>query len=152
MPTQERVDRNPIQEIANRAASAGAGLAAAAKAVGLADHKRMLDHASTRVREYHEAQMMAMGLTREEIDAMAPGAEDMGDVITTGDITFQGQQSTPNQPANQGGQPSGTPWQQILPWALAAALGTGAVSQWFASPAKPGVDTDTKYNVKVEAE
>ncbi|MDD4892005.1 MAG: hypothetical protein PHU85_18955 [Phycisphaerae bacterium] len=78
-----RISKTAVQEIAQRAAETGPGLAAAAKAIGIQDHQRMLRDAANRVRDSHRAQMKAAGF-----DPGNPPEDDMGDIIITGDIQY----------------------------------------------------------------
>ena len=167
---EEPADRPPVQEMANRAATAGAGLAAAAKAVALADHKRMLDEANRRTREGHVAMMLAAGfdpdsLKTDEDDEMG------GDVTVTGDIHITTTPPAPQSPSAQQTAPSDAEPRKpskaaaaALPLA-AAALGTGlgaaglaAVKMMKPTTPTPAVqpathprftDTDTQYELRL---
>lgn len=134
-------------------ATAGAGLAAGAKGVGLADHKRLLDDHAKRVRDTHRLQMRSLGLELPETED-----EDMGDVIVTGDITI-----TPP-PESAASDPKPTrPASRLLPYALAATaalagggLGAGlmALANRPAAPVAPivtGDDTDTQYELRISS-
>jgi hypothetical protein len=147
-------DRQPLEEIANRTATAGAGLAAAAKAVGLADHKRMLEDHARRVRDGHRVQMRSLGM-----EASEPEDDEMGDVFVCGDIT----QPTPTS------QPPIAATQKILPYVLAAALAGGGLGVGGATipilmalanqgkattpvaeqPTVPATDADTQYELRI---
>jgi len=71
------------QEVAKRTAIHGAGLAAAAKAVGLEDHRQLLREHRERVRTSYKDQRTALGLFNKETDM--PTEEDMGDINVSGD-------------------------------------------------------------------
>lgn len=160
--TAIREDRSPVEEIANRAATSGAGLAAAAKAVGLADHKRMLEDHARRVRDSHRVQMARLGLElpADEGDDMA------GDIFVCGDITNQAPvASSPaaTQPVTP--QPATgsvtTAAKKIWPYVLAAALGSGGLGAGVmaainsltsdAPVVQPAVDTDTEYELRISS-
>jgi len=143
-------DRQPYEEMANRAATAGAGLAAAAEAVGLQDHMRMLKQHAIRLRDAHRLHLQSLG-----IETPAPGG-DMSDDEMGGDVHVQGDttnyQVTPQQTSTAPAPPSSGPnWLQA---AAAAVLGAGALAliQWAATPKQPtpgqppppAVDTDTR--------
>lgn len=149
-------DRTPEQEVAKRTAEAGGGLAAAAKAVGLRDHARMLDRYDQRLRRGEELSYRAMGMTGRQLDESSgagQGGDDVGDIVVTGDQTYN-----ITQPPQQS-QPSGQPgWSSVLPWALAAALGGGMASQWLRPAPSPapvqqqGQDTNTQYELRISGE
>ena len=158
----EPPDRPPVQEIANRAATAGAGLAAAAKAVALADHKRMLEEHRRRTREGHVAMMRAAGF--DPATLQTDGDDDMGgDVTVTGDIHVTMPQSSSAGDA----QPKKPSRLSAVAGPLAAALlgtGLGAVGVATAlqsfRPQTPAVqppapppfvdtDTDTQYELRL---
>lgn len=155
-----------MEEIANRAATSGAGLAAAAKAVGLADHKRMLEDHARRVRDSHRVQMARLGLElpADEGDDMA------GDIFVCGDITNQAPvaatptatQPITQQPTAQPANAASTTAAKVWPYVLAAALGSGglgagvmaAINSLTSSPpaVQPAaVDTDTEYELRISS-
>lgn len=156
--TAIRQDRLPIPEIANRAATAGAGIAAAAKAVGLADHKRMLEDHAQRVRDTHRMQMAALG---HPIAAADAESEDMGgDVFVCGDITTTQQAPPPAAAAT----PAAAAAVKIWPYVLAAALGSGglglgtaaAINAWTSrtetpSVGQPAADPDTQWELRISS-
>ncbi len=89
MPTEQmemNPQRTPNQEIAKRTGEAGAGLAAAASAVGLVDHREMLRDHAARIRDGHRLQMALLGIKAEE---PKPEEDDMG-IMVTGDINVYG--------------------------------------------------------------
>jgi len=90
MPT-EQMEMNPQltpnQEIAKRTGEAGAGLAAAASAVGLADHREMLRDHAARIRDGHRLQMALLGIKAEE---PKPEEDDDMGIMVTGDINVYG--------------------------------------------------------------
>lgn len=151
-------DRTFEQEVAKRAGEAGGGLAAAAKAVGLRDHARMLDRHDQRLRRGEELGYRALGVSGQQLDELSgagQGGDDVGDIVVTGDQTYNITQP-PQRPA-----PSGQPgWSSVLPWALAAALGGGMASQWMRPAPSPapvqqqqqGQDTDTQYELRISGE
>jgi hypothetical protein len=126
--TARLVDRPPLEEIAKRAAEAGAGLAAGAKAVGLANHREMLRDHAKRVRDDHEWAKQLRGQ-----EPTVAGGDDMGDIIVTGDI--YGDQAVkalgrvngaPTQPPTQPPASPQSSWaSKALPWILAGAAGLG---------------------------
>lgn len=144
-------DRKPLEEMANRAATAGAGLAAAAKAVAVADHKRMLDDHARRVRDSHRLQMKKLGLEVNDAED-----DEMGDVFVCGDITT----TTATQPPATT-QPTSAAAPKILPYVLAAALAGGGLGLGAAAlptllsrgkqpvPAPSDTDTDTQYELRI---
>lgn len=145
-----------MPEMANRAATAGAGLAAAAKAVALGDHKRLLDDYAQRVRDSHRAGMQALGVELPP----EPEGDDMGDVFVCGDITTTTQQAPQETQAIQAG-PAPTKEQKIWPYVLAAALGSGGLGVGLSallnaltakdSPAIVQPDTDRQYEVRISS-
>ena len=84
------MDLSPTQELAKRAAEAGGGLAAAAKALGLQDHQRLLRDSARRVRESHRGMAKAAGM-EDTLEAAGAG-DDLGDILVTGDINIHGSQ------------------------------------------------------------
>ena len=73
--------QSPAMESAERAAETIPGLSAAAAAVGLEDHRRMLrDHASRVADSY------ALGRKAFTDQQQDDGCDDMGDIVITGDI------------------------------------------------------------------
>lgn len=74
--------QSPAEEAAERSAQVIPGLAAAAAAVGLEDHRRTLYRYQQRVEDSHRSMADAAGfaIDREVSD------EDMGDIVITGDI------------------------------------------------------------------
>ena len=121
-------DRPPMEEIAKRTAEAGAGLAAAAKAVALQDHQRMLRDHADRVKDGHRWMAKVSGA-----DVTDREGDDMGDIIVTGDIygdqavkalgrvNGARQVSQPPPPAET--KPSLA--SKAMPWLLAGAAGLG---------------------------
>jgi len=95
--------QTPVEEITERVGEVLPGLAAAAKAVGLDNHRKALEDHRRRVYDSHKWMMGASG---GESANMA-GTEDMGDIIITGDIygrevaerVFGKQDSTEQAPA-----------------------------------------------------
>ena len=93
--------RTPLEEIAKRTAEAGAGLRAAAGAVGLEAHRRQLKSHDARVDDSYQVMRevfrRAAGLQDGGSAGDDPGnAKDddaMGDIIVTGDLTFHGSQA-----------------------------------------------------------
>lgn len=128
MAAARLVDRPPIEEIAKRTAEAGAGLAAGAKAVGLADHREMLRDHARRVRDDHEWAKQLRGQ-----EPSAAGGDEMGDIIVTGDIYGDAavralekrKQSQPEQPQRQSAPVAATA-AKLLAWPLAVAAGIAA--------------------------
>ncbi len=168
-------DRPPMAEMAKRAAEAGAGFAAAGKAVALQDYVERTKQARQRVRDSHIIRNKLIGGEPDETEPEA-----MGNIIVTGDVYGDRACETLRQAANgsdgavaaeesvPGDQPR-TPPEQVksklaaalapcLPYVLAAALGGGGVSAvlvpWILSKApKPPAataDTDTTRRVDVE--
>jgi hypothetical protein len=86
--------QTPAQELAERSAESIPALQAAAAAVGLQDHQRMLRDHARRVRDSHRLGAKAAGLDDLPADA---GGDDLGDIIISGDITntYLPAQSTP---------------------------------------------------------
>lgn len=117
-----RISKSAVQEIAQRAAETGPGLAAAAKAVGLQNHQRMLRDAANRVRDSHLAQMKAAGF-----DPGNAPEDDMGDIIITGDIQYAPAPATePTSPASTPAVVS-SPLSTLAKTLISAALlGAGA--------------------------
>lgn len=162
---EEPTDRPPVQEMANRAATAGAGLAAAAKAVALADHRRMLDEAHRRTREGHVAMMRAAGfdpasLKTDEDDEMG------GDVTVTGDIHITtaspAQQEAPKSDEPKTGSKFASGALPLAAAALGTALGAaGVAAVQMMKPNQPApvvqpdtprftdTDTDTQYELRL---
>lgn len=149
---EEPRDRSPVEEIANRSATAGSGLAAAAQAVGLQAHQRMLAEAERRTREGHLAMMRAAGF---EPSQLIEEQDDMGNISVSGDTHVQmvpDSQPNPQQPASAG--------RSLLPYVLAAALGMGGVGLGVTLPVisslltRPsptpttGPDADTQYQLE----
>ena len=97
MEPPEAQDRSPRAEIAKRAAEGGQGLATAAFAVGLENHRMTLMDHIKRVRESHEAMKQAAGKTELAADKPKESGDDMGDIIVTGDNHYH-QQSSTSQP------------------------------------------------------
>lgn len=134
---------SPAMEMAERVAETLPGLKAAAAAVGLQDHQRMLRDHARRVKDSHRLMAEAAGLKVDE------SVDDMGDIIITGDITHQPPKEKP--PA-----PLGT----LAKVGMAAALlGTGAaiplgVNALANRPASaPAVtDNDTPWELRIVPE
>lgn len=166
--TQTRADRQPVAEIANRAATAGAALAAAAKAVALSDHKRMLDDHASRVRHSFRAGLAKLGYE------VPPAAEDdmAGDVFVCGDITTQlapepVPQMTPapvpvQSPPVSTTQTPPASTSKVWPYVLAAALGSGglgagvtaAINTWTSRTEPPSVGQpapDTQWELRISS-
>lgn len=102
-----RIDRSPVEEIANRVATSVAGLKVAAGAVGMEDHRRMLRDNARRVADSHRAAMKQLGFaSTTEGDEME---EDMGNIIVTGDITI-----------GDNGRNTQLPWESPRPTSPAA--------------------------------
>jgi len=142
-------DETPIQEISKRTAEAGAGLAAAAKAVALADHRRMLHDHANRVQDSHECQMRAAGFEPKD-----RGGEDdeMGDITVTGDIHYQ---QPPDAKQKTAGGVSDTMKKAALGAALAASgAGLGIGIPWMLgafdkdAPAVQSTDTRNEYDIE----
>ena len=77
--------QTPTEEVSERLSQAGTGLAMAARAVGLEDHRRMLAGVNRRTEEGHRAMAQAAGMEA----ALSPTDESgsaMGDIFVTGDI------------------------------------------------------------------
>lgn len=98
---------SPAEKIAERVADIAPGLAAAAKAVGVEDHRRMLRDHARRVMDSHRMQAKALGMGDV---ASESSDDDMGDIIVTGDIHYSGA-SAPQLPwaKDQPQQPQPTP-------------------------------------------
>ena len=150
--SQKAVDRPPLEEIANRAATAGAGLAAAAKAVALEDHRRMLRDYARRLRDSHEAQMRAAG-----IEPSATEDEDMGDISVSGDTYFAPPPSAQGNGSESGKKSAVLP---VLLAALSSALGGAGLTAGVMSvlnrpqpqvvtPQFEDTDTDTQYELRL---
>ena len=73
---------NPTGEAAERISKTIPALAAAAKAIGLQDHRRMLNAAANRVDDSHKAGMKQLGF-----DVETNGDDMAGDIFICGDIT-----------------------------------------------------------------
>ena len=98
------------------------GLTLAAQAVGLGDHKRLLDSHAKNLQRAWQMGMKALG--QDDIDDEV-GDDMAGDVNVAGDthihVVPDSQPQTPQPPQPQ--LPQAKPnW---LPWALAAAIGVG---------------------------
>lgn len=90
--TVDATSLNPREELAKRFAEAGGGLQAAAFAVGLEDHRRMLKEYADRVRDSHKfmakaANMPTEGTVAGKQSSEKPSAseDDMGGIMVTGD-------------------------------------------------------------------
>lgn len=155
----EPTDRGPIEEIANRSATAGAGIAAAAHAVGLQDHKRLLDMQARNLERAWQMGMRALGLSSEDLAGIAETeADEMGgDVNVAGDTHIHlapvDQQQNNQRPATPP-TPSGS--SSLLPWVLTALLAGGGstalLMNWLrpSTPTPPGfVDTDTSERTTI---
>lgn len=75
--------QSPMMESAERAAETIPGLAAAAAAVGLQDHQRMLRDAATRLQDSYN---IGRGALLAEQPKQMKDDDDMGDIVITGDI------------------------------------------------------------------
>lgn len=76
---------SPLQEVRERLAGPGVGLAMAGRVVGLENHRRILADAARRTQEGHRAMARAAGME----DVVGEKADDMGHLIVTGDINVQ---------------------------------------------------------------
>lgn len=93
--------RTPLEEIAKRTAEAGAGLRAAAGAVGLEAHRRQLKSHDARVDDsyqvmrevFRRAAGLQTGGSASDDPGTAKDDDTMGDIIVTGDLTFHGSQA-----------------------------------------------------------
>ena len=145
----EPQDRPPLQELANRAATAGGGLHAVAFAVGVEDHRRMLADHAARVRDGHRAAMQAAGFAPPETSE----DDEMGDITVTGDI------HTHVLPPQQSAGPSSALKTGLA--LAAAALGGAGTTAGLMSALKPqpavvapatpqaSQDADTKYELRI---
>jgi len=136
--TTQKSDRGPLEEIANRAATAGGGLRAAAFAVGLQDHQRLLDW-NARMRTLGSQLGLGALNARQELPSdSAEDDEEMGDISVTGDQVFHLHNSEQSQeleaPAKQGGGGGGM--REWLPWILLAA-GAGWAGHNYISLSEP---------------
>ncbi len=134
-------------EIAEKV-QAAAGLAVAARAVGLADHRRMLAAHATRVDQSHKAMAKAAGMGDLVPETLSESDDTMGDIVVTGDIynTAPSPEPRPARPANK------------MPWWLKAAFGglllasggsLGAgLTGYFLTPGA-SVDTDTQFELRL---
>jgi len=126
---------SPSEKIAERVADLAPGLAAAAKAVAIQDHRASLRDFRQRVRDSHRMQAKALGMGDVVSDS---SDDDMGDIIVTGDIHYSGAsapqlpwakdqpqqtQSTPEPPAPQPEEPS-----LLSKLAKPAAIAAGAAA------------------------
>lgn len=75
---------NPADEAAERISKTIPAMAAAAKALGLRDHQRMLNSAANRVDDSHRLGMKQLGF-----DVETNGDDMGGDIFITGDINAQ---------------------------------------------------------------
>lgn len=151
----------------------GTGLLVAARAVGLQNHFDMLSDARRRLEDSHRMHLHATGFQA----GPAPGQHQMegdefmpGNVSVAGDTTnnhFHMSPSTPapsapiqppttRPPSPSGGElRKGATLGQILPWALAAALGGSSLASFFRPTPTPspkpvdGTDRDTRYELTV---
>jgi hypothetical protein len=128
--------RTPTQEVAKRAAEGGTGIATAAYAVGLQNHKNMLaQHASRQVTSFKAMVLAAMGGNQQDRNklieqALAEDGGNMGgDVLVTGDINIDNH-------LPDSAKPTPTPAPQIQPQAPAQKSG---VLPWLAGAAATGV-------------
>lgn len=134
--SDEPLDRGPIEEIANRSATAGAGLAAAAHAVGLQDHKRLLDMQARNLERAWQIGMRTLGVGSGELaGAATTEADEMGgDVNVAGDTHIH---ITPAEPPPTPTTPT-PPSSALLPWVLTALLaggsGAGLLVNWLKTP------------------
>ena len=168
MPTAQQIqDRSPVQEIGKRTAETVPGLQAAAHAVGLEDHRRMLRDNASRVRDGHRAMMLAAGFNPRQLGASDEADDaDMGGIVVTGDITYSGvmppamQQQMQSQPAPAvaGGVPgwvkSGLVATGMVGSALGGALLPGLVGNQRPAPQPPApppsyTDTNTNYELQI---
>lgn len=98
---------SPAEKIAERVADIAPGLAAAAKAMAIQDHRASLRDFRQRVRDSHRMQAKTLGMG----DVVSESSDDdMGDIIVTGDIHYNGT-SAPQLPwaKDQPQQPQSTP-------------------------------------------
>lgn len=112
-------NRSPLEEIAKRTGEAGAGLAAAASAVGLQDHQAMLRDHRQRVRDDHQ---WAKELRGQMADGMT--GDDVGDIVITGDIYGADMGALRGKGAPNSEPPAWKKW--LLPLGIAAAIGAGS--------------------------
>lgn len=82
--------QTPLEQVAERSAETHPALSAAAAAVGLQNHRQALSSHEQRLKDSHAAQMKAIGMEP------TGGADEMGDILITGDITA----TDPNQVVN----------------------------------------------------
>lgn len=169
MPTAQQIqDRSPVQEIGKRTAETVPGLQAAAHAVGLEDHRRMLRDNASRVRDGHRAMMLAAGFNPRQLGASDEADDaDMGGIVVTGDITYSGvmppamQQQMQSQPAPAvaGGLPGWVKSGLVATGMVGSALGgallpglMGGSSQPPAAqqPSEPPKYTDTNTNYELQ--
>jgi hypothetical protein len=132
--------RSPTQELAKRAAEGGGGIATAAYAVGLGNHKNMLgQHAQRQDQSFKAMLMAAMGANQQQRDQLinqalqSEGATMGGDVLVTGDINIDNHPPQPASASPQAAAPQPQPQpaaqpakSSIWPW-IAGAAGTGLV-------------------------
>lgn len=151
----------PLEEASERAAETIPGLKAAAAAVGLEDHRRMLRDSARRVADSHRAQMSALGMSPEVED------DEMGNIVITGDINganakeiidaLSGQRAdtSATQPPQTNPQEKGGIGKTLAVAGLAglmAGAGAGVPLAWYLmnqQPAAQDTDTNTKYGLKI---
>lgn len=103
-----------LQTVPEKVGDTLRGLNAAAFAIGLEDHRRMLADAAQRTRDGHKAMMKAaMGDPTPTV-----GEQDVGDILVTGDITY-----SMSSPAGSA-QPAAAKSSPLSTAAKAAIIGT----------------------------
>ena len=86
-------EQTPAEEVAERVAEAVPGLKAAAAAVGLQDHQRMLHRNDQRLRDGY--QLGRAAFTGQQVDEAMSDGDEMGDIVITGDIHVSDAQQAP---------------------------------------------------------
>jgi len=141
-----------MEEMANDVAK-GAGLKMAASAIGLANHKQMLDSHARRLEDSHRAQLKAAGLVPDFEPTNAESEDVPGDVNVTGDSWNYYQQATPAKKNNLATA-------ALVAAGLASAGGVGGLATWLLNrqpaPTPPAVtpidtDTDTHYELRISS-
>lgn len=89
---QTRVEQTPAEQMAERFAEATPGLKAAASAVGLQDHQRMLLRNDQRLTDGY--QLGRHAFTGQKAEPMSEDG-DMGDIVITGDINVSDPRQAP---------------------------------------------------------
>lgn len=141
-------DRPPIAEMAKRAAEAGGGLAAASKAVAIENYRASSTAHRQRVADSHAAGMKTLGFdVGNQLEA-----DDMGDLIVTGDV--YGDEAV--RMINRGQSPPIAAGSTLSKWVMIAALlagggGVGAAATALLNRPEPSAvdDTDTQYEIGV---